>query len=178
MTHPASTHPAVPARRAPAAQAPGATTRAAWEALTKASFAVLSYTTPSGEPRSSGVIYAVHKRHLFVAVARDSWKARHIADGRQVAVTVPVRRGGLLSLIFPIPPATISFHARVDVHPPRELDLDSLSKALARLLPEEGRDGSVVLELVPEGEFLTYGIGMSLSDMRKPALAKGHAPVA
>ena len=47
-----------------------------------------------------------------------SRKARHIpADGR-VAVTVPVRRGGILPLVAPVPPATISFHATAIVHSP------------------------------------------------------------
>ena len=35
----------------------------------------------------------------------------------QVAVTVQVRWGGLLSLVLPVPPATVSFHARAIVHP-------------------------------------------------------------
>ena len=34
-----------------------------------------------------------------------------------LAVTVPVRRGGILSVAVPIPPATISFHGAAVVHP-------------------------------------------------------------
>jgi hypothetical protein len=71
---------------------------------------VISYVTPSEEPRSSGIVYKAVGRRLYVVVAPDSWKARHIALSENVAMTVPVRRGGLLSLIMPIPPATISFH--------------------------------------------------------------------
>ena len=74
------------------------TSEQVWHALGKASFAVLGYVTPAGEPRSSGVVYKSIGRRLYVAVASDSWKARHIAATRRVAVTVPVRRGGLLSL--------------------------------------------------------------------------------
>ena len=47
-------------------------------------------------------------RQLYLVVAPDSWKARHITARGQVAVTVPVRRRGLLSLVLPIPPATVS----------------------------------------------------------------------
>jgi len=36
---------------------PGLTSEQVWQALTKASFAVLGYVTLSGEPRSSGVVY-------------------------------------------------------------------------------------------------------------------------
>src|SRR3954454_19172099 len=69
-----------------------------WDAVTHASFAVLSHVTPSGAPRSSGVVYTVSGRSMYVAVAPDSWKARQIGADGMVSVTVPVRRGGLLSL--------------------------------------------------------------------------------
>src|SRR6266540_2279713 len=86
------------------------TSEQVWRKVTKASFAVLSYVTPAGEPRSSGVVYKVVGRRLYVAVAPDSWKAKHVAASGRVAVTVMVRRGGVLSLVAPIPPATVSFH--------------------------------------------------------------------
>src|SRR5688572_22573717 len=89
---------------------PRLTNEQVWQALAKASCAVVSYVTPAGEPRSRGVMYKAVGRRLYVAVAPDSWKARHVAATRRVAVTVSVRRGGLLALVAPIPPATISFH--------------------------------------------------------------------
>src|SRR4029453_14646218 len=92
-----------------------------WRDLAKGSFAVVSHVTDAGEPRSSGVVYALVGRHMYIAVAPDSWKARHVQTGDRLSVTVPVRRGGLLSLLFPIPPATISFHATVTRHPPDSL---------------------------------------------------------
>jgi hypothetical protein len=153
-----------------------ATAENVWRELARASFAVISYVTPDGEPRSSGVVYGLDRGHLFVAVASDSWKARQIADGDEVAVTVPVRRGGLLSLLVPIPPATVSFHARAIVHQPGSLDVRSVSKSLESLLPP-GHSESIVLELAPHGSFLTYGIGVSLQQMRNPAIARAHVPV-
>lgn len=148
----------------------------AWLAVTKASFAVLSHVTPAGEPRSSGVVYAAVGRRLYLAVAPDSWKARQIEDGRDVSVTVPVRRGGLLALLFSIPPATVSFSARAIVHRAGSFDVGALP-ALARLLPEDRRSSACIVELVPEGRFLTYGIGVSLKEMSDPAVACGHVPV-
>src|SRR6266496_3255948 len=53
------------------------TTEQVWHQVAKASFAVLSQVTPAGEPRSSGVVYKTIGRRLYVAVAPDSWKARH-----------------------------------------------------------------------------------------------------
>jgi hypothetical protein len=157
-------------------RAPRASTEQVWDQVGKASFAIVSYVTPAGEPRSSGVVYAAEGRHLYLAVAPNSWKARQIREGQDVAVTVPVRRGGLLSLLMPIPPATISFHARAIVHPAGSLDLGSVSKKLMSLLPKERR-AATVLELVPEGTFLTYGIGVSLMKMSDPVAATGHVPI-
>ena len=150
---------------------------AVWQALSKASFAVVSHVNASGEPRSSGVVYGIVDRRLFMAVAADGWKARQIATGQKVAVTVPVRRGGILSLVAPIPPATITFTATASVHQAGSLDVTSVSKELARLVPEDRKESSVMIELVPEGQFLTYGIGVSLMDMRDPALARARVPV-
>jgi hypothetical protein len=91
---------------------------------------------------------------------------------------VPVRRGGILALLAPIPPATISLHARATVHPAGSLDIGSVSKDLLKLIPESRRSGTCVVELVPEGCFLTYGIGVSLMAMANPARALARVPVA
>jgi hypothetical protein len=145
-----------------------------WHELAKASFAVVSYVTPAGEPRSSGVVYVTVERRLYVAVAVDSWKARHIAASGRVCVTVPVRRGGVMSLVVPIPPATISFHASATVHPPESLSI----KELASLVPPERRALCRVIEIRPEGDFTTYGIGVPLMKMRDPNASRGRVPVA
>jgi hypothetical protein len=155
----------------------GLSTDRVWEALTKGSFAVISYVTPAGEPRSSGVLYRAVGRRLYVVAHPASWKARHIALNDRVAITVPVRRGGILSLVAPIPPATISFHGSAIVHPPGSEKVRSLPKELTRLLPPDRRDTSCLIEVVPEGEFVTYGVGVSLQKMRDPDLARGRAPV-
>lgn len=155
-----------------------ATTDLVWRKLEGASFAVLGYVTPFGEPRSSGVMYKVVAKRLYTVVAPSSWKARHIAARNHVSVTVPVHRGGVLALVAPIPPATISFHASAVVHPPGSVQIASISKELESWLPEDRMDAGVLIELIPEGQFLTYGIGISLSDMQKPELASAVVPVA
>jgi hypothetical protein len=160
-----------------AAGGPRVSSNAVWQSLAKASFAIVSHVNSAGEPRSSGVMYGTVGRRLYVAVAADGWKARQIVTGQEVTVTVPVRRGGILALLAPIPPATITFQARATVHPAGTLDVGSVSKALERLVPEARKAGSCVIELVPEGRFLTYGIGVSLMDMRDPALALARVSV-
>jgi hypothetical protein len=150
------------------------TSEQVWHQLAKASFAVLTCVTPAGAPRSTGVVYKTMDRRLYVVVGPDSWKARHIAADGRVSLTVPVRRGGLLSLVAPIPPATINFHATATVHARGTM---ALPDDLASLLPPDRRTDGCVVEVVPEGEFLTYGIGVSLMKMRDRAAALAHVPV-
>jgi hypothetical protein len=135
---------------------------------------VLTHVTPNGAPRSSGVVYGLAGERMFVVVAKDSWKARHIAADGIVSVTVPIRRGGIMSLFFPIPPATVSFLAVAVVHPPTVLD--SLPH-LARLVPPERRTDCAVLEIRPTGYFVTYGLGVPLSRMRDPATSRARIPI-
>jgi hypothetical protein len=153
------------------------TTEQVWQQVAKASFAVLGYVTPSGEPRSSGLVYKAIGRRLYVAMAPNSWKARHVAASGRVAVTVPVRRGGLLSLLAPIPPATISFHGAAIVHPAGSPKARSLLRELASLIPKERRASGSVLEVVPEGEFLTYALGVPLRKMLDPAASQARLSV-
>lgn len=145
-----------------------------WRALHKASAAVLGHVTASGSPRTSAVVYQAIGRHLYVAVAPDGWKARHIAADNRVSMTVLVPRGGLLSLAFPIPPASISFHGRATVHAADAPEVAPLLAQLASLLPPERAASSCLIEIAPAGDFVTYGIGVSLLAMRDPARARAR----
>jgi hypothetical protein len=156
----------------------GPTADHVWRALAKASFAVIGHVTAAGEPRCSGVVYALIGRRMFVAVAADSWKARHIAEHGRVAVTVPVRRGGIMSMLVPIPPATITFHGSAVLHTPGSAEGTRALSALAPLLPPERRQVCRVVEIRPDGWFLTYGVGVPLMKMRDPAVARARVPVA
>ncbi len=148
-----------------------------WRALDKASDAVLGHVTPAGAPRTSGVVYAVLDRHLYIAVAPDSWKARQIATGDQVSVTALVRRGGILSLLFPIPPATITFHGRATLYPASSPQAGPMLAKLAKLLPPDRQESVCLIAVAPEGHFLTYGIGVSLTTMRSPQAARARVPI-
>ncbi|MEV0895370.1 pyridoxamine 5'-phosphate oxidase family protein [Actinoplanes sp. NPDC049802] len=145
-----------------------------WAAVSKATFAVISHVTPAGAPRSSGVVYAVAGDRMYVVVAKNSWKARHIRENGDIAVTVPVRRGGLLSLLAPIPPAVVSFPAVATVQPPEYADR---VPQLDRLLPPVERSECAVLEIRPTGAYVTYGLGVPLLAMRDTERARARVPV-
>jgi hypothetical protein len=125
------------------------------------------------QQRGMAGIYGIVDHRLYVAVATDGWKARQIATGQEVAVTVPVRRGSILSLLMPIPPATITSRATATVHPAGSLDVTSVSKDLAKLVPDERRESSVLIELVPTHRFVTYGIGVSLMGHARSGACSG-----
>jgi hypothetical protein len=156
---------------------PRLTSEQVWRQIVEGSFAVLSHVTPSGEPRSSGVVYRTLGQRLYVAVAPNSWKARQIACSGSVSLTVPVRRGGVLALVVPIPPATVSFHGNAIVHPAGSPEVGPLLEELGSLLPADRRDSAAIIEIVPEGAFVTYGIGVSLRQMRDPAAARARVSV-
>jgi hypothetical protein len=175
----ATSNPAtLPTTPAHAATGPDLSTDEVWAAIQRTSFAVLGHVNPTGEPRSSGVVYAVVDRHLYVAVEPDGWKGRQITDSATVSLTIPVRRGGLLALVIPIPPATITFRARVTVHRLSELNTDTMPKALGSLVPPERARSALLFELVPMGRFATYGLGVSLQAMRDPVRSRALVPVA
>lgn len=153
---------------------PRLTAQDVWRVVSRASFAVLSHVTPAGAPRSSGVVYAVSGDRMLVAVAKDSWKARHIGTDGLVAVTVPIRRGGLMSLLMPIPPATVSFPAVATIHSGETL---YRMPALAKLVPPERWATCVIVDIRPTGHYVTYGLGVSLLRMRDPIRSRARIPV-
>lgn len=55
--------------------------------------------------------------------------------------------------------------------------LRSLPKELTALLPAERRAEGSVVEIVPEGTFVTYGLGVSLMRMADPNAARSRVAV-
>ena len=167
----ATNHVAPPVRR-------GLLTDDVWRAIERRSFAIVSYATPAHDPRSSGVLYKVLGRKILVAAGEESWKTKHIAASGRVAVTVPVRRGAVLSLLAPIPPATISFHGAATVHAAGAPSAVPLVDVFGPMLPPDKRSAMSIIEIVPEGKFVMYAIGIPLRLMRDPEVARARVPVA
>ena len=92
----------------------------------------------------------------------------------RVAVTVPIRRGGPLSLVFPIPPATVSFHGRASVYTTDSKEVETVLGELRSLLPPDRRTSAALIEIEAEDAFVTYGVGVSLKEMRNPKSARAR----
>lgn len=149
-----------------------------WEAIERELFAVVGMVTAKGEARTAGVVYAVRDRRLFFTTDRDTWKTRHIAANPHVSVTVPIARRVPVMPWLKIPQATITFQGTARVLDLADAPPDLFSGILKGMADDPAlMAGACVIEITPLGEFVTYGVGISLRDMREPEKARGRAPV-
>ncbi len=154
------------------------TTASVWRALEGNLFAVLSWVAGDGSARSAGIVYVVRDGRLHVGTAPESWKARQIGAEPRVSVTATLPKRIPLLPWIRIPAATVTFPANAEIRTLAEADpavVTALTEGMADA--EAMRADMCVIELNPEGDFLTYGIDVSLRDMMDPQKAQGRAPV-
>jgi hypothetical protein len=155
------------------------TTEQVWQAIEKELFAVIGMATAQSEARTVGVVYVVRGRKLYIGAGKDTWKARHIAANPHISVTIPIARRIPFMPWFKIPAATITFSGAARVleagETPPEL-LQAVFHALAN--NEHFLSGTCLIEVTPEKEFITYGVGIPLMQMCSPEKARGRVSVA
>lgn len=147
-----------------------------WQAIEKELFAVLGMVTGKGESRTVGIVYIVRDRKLYIATGADTWKARHVIANPNVSLTIPIAKRIPVAPWVKIPQATITFHGMARVIPAAEASAE-IKQAIFRGAGEELIAESCLIEVTPQGEFITYGIGVPLMKMRDPAAARGRVPV-
>jgi hypothetical protein len=77
-----------------------------------------------------------------------------------------------------IPAATITFSGLATVAEPTTLSPEILHKLYHGLeQKEEMMRDTAVITIQPRGEFITYGVGVSLMDMRQPEKARGRIAI-
>jgi hypothetical protein len=154
------------------------TTEQVWETVEKNNFAVVGMVTPRGEARTVGVVYIVRNHRLYVGTERSSWKARHISENPHVSITIPISKRIPFMPWIKIPSATITFSGRASVMEPGEAPI-GVMPLLFRGLERNPTDisASCVIEVAPEKDFLTYGVGMPLLQMRNPEKARRRVSV-
>lgn len=149
-----------------------------WAELEKQLFAVLGVVTAKHEARTVGIVYTVRDRKLYITTGKDAWKVRHIAQNPHVSLTVPIAKRIPFLPWIKIPAATITFSGRAALLDPKDVDevlLRKLYRGLA--LDPEVLATTCIIEVRPLGDFVTYGVGVSLMTMRHPEQARGRAPV-
>lgn len=152
------------------------TTEQVWAAIGKELFAVLGMVTERGEARTVGVVYSVQARRLYIGTEKDAWKTRHVLANPHVSVTIPIAKRVPFMPWMKIPAATITFPGMARVLEVKETPGEVLSVLLRGLTSDaETLARMAIIEVTPEKEFVTYGVGISLLDMRFPEKARGRA---
>jgi hypothetical protein len=155
-----------------------ATTSNVWESINKELFAILGMVTEDNQSRTVGIVYLVQDNKLYIGTGLQTWKARHSNNNPSVSMTIPIAKRVPVAPWIKIPQATITFSGTAKIIPseqaPREL-LKSVFRHKAD--DKEFMKDNCLIEVTPEGDFITYGIGIPLMKMREPKLARGRAPV-
>ncbi len=155
------------------------TTDMVWSELEKQLFGVMGMVTAEGQSRTSGVVYIVQDRKIYVGARATSWKVRHIEKNPNISLTATIHKSLKLMPWIKIPPATITFNGTARVLMPEDIDGALLREVYGDIARDpEAMVRSRIIEMEPSGDFVTYGVGVSLRDMRYPDRARGRAPVA
>jgi len=154
------------------------TSKQVWTELKKEMFAVLGMVTAKGEARTVGIVYTVHNRKIYIATGKESWKARHTQNNHHVSLTVTIAKRIPFLPWIKIPAATITFSGQAKVLEPDKVGAEVLYALLRGLEKDEEMMATMcVIEIEPMGEFMTYGVGIPLMQMRDAKMARGRAPV-
>ncbi|MFU8947874.1 pyridoxamine 5'-phosphate oxidase family protein [Mycetocola zhadangensis] len=154
------------------------TTDDVWRVLEKQNFMVVGMVSARGEARTAGVMPFTVDRTLWFTTNDDEWKARHIAAHPAVSVTVAIPKRVPLLPWIKVPAATITFSGIADIVPAERMP-NAARQALTKGI-ELGSDGSrgtlLGIGIRPVGDFITYGVGVSVVKMRDTEAARGRAP--
>ena len=149
-----------------------------WEAINKQLFAVLGVVTKTGESRTAGIVYAVQDGKLYITSQKQAWKVRHIAQNPHVSLTIPIHKQILFMPWIKIPAATITFSGTASLLAYQDVSDETIQKLFrGMILSEAEKDDMRIIEVTPVGDFITYGVGVSLMEMREPAKARGRVAV-
>ncbi|MDH3731224.1 MAG: hypothetical protein OES13_08900 [Acidimicrobiia bacterium] len=150
------------------------TSASVWNAIERNNFAVLGMVTARHQARTVGIVYVVDNDRLYIGAGGDQWKTKHITQNGDVSMTIPIAKGVPLMPWVKIPAATITFSGTAQI-----LEKNQLNAALFERLyrHDAGRGGWCAIEVTPQRDFITYGIGVSLWAMRSPERSRARIPV-
>jgi hypothetical protein len=151
-----------------------------WNAIRSVNFMVIGMVSAKGAPRTAGVMHHVDDGRLWFTTNDREWKARHIAANQAVSVTVPIAKRIPFAPWVTVPAATITFTGDAEIMPAADLPDEARHALLHGLEVTDGgeRGALIAVGVRPTGDFVTYGIGVSLLGMRDTELARGRVPVA
>ena len=149
-----------------------------WRVLEKQNFMVIGMVSARGQARTAGVMPHTVDRTLWFTTNDNAWTARHIAVHPDVSVTVAIPKHVPLIPWIKVPAATITFSGVAEVVPVNRMPAvarDALTKSVKE--DEDGADGELLgIGIRPVGDFITYGVGVSVVKMLDTQAARGRAP--
>lgn len=151
------------------------TSHQVWGEIETNSFGVLGMVTPKAESRTVGIVYVVDDHKLYIGAHKEAWKTKHIARNPHVSLTIPIAKRIPLMPWIKIPAATITFSGMAKVLERNEVQAAVFQKLYRH---DEGRAEWCAIEVIPQKDFITYGVGIPLMQMRFPEKARGRAAVA
>ena len=154
------------------------TTEQVWHEIEANLFAVLGMVTPAGEARTVGIVYIVDDHKLYIGTAKAAWKTKHIGRNPHVSLTIPIAKQIPFLPWIKIPAATITFAGIAKVLEHQEVKGSVLKKLYRDVVKDEKMlSESCVIEVIAQEDFITYGVGIPLMQMRFPEQARGRVPV-
>ncbi len=154
------------------------TSQQVWAEMEKELFGVLGMVTAANEARTVGVVYTVRDHKLYIVSKKEAWKVRHVAKNPHVSMTVPIHKRIPIMPWIKIPAATITFCGLATIHKAADMEPDILQALLRGLQTDPDTiENSRVIEIQLVKEFITYGVGVSLMEMRDTLKARGRVSV-
>ena len=155
------------------------TTAQVWREIEQNLFAVLGMVTPTDEARTVGIVYVVDNHRFYIGTHKVAWKAKHIASNPHVSLTIPIAKRIPFIPWIKIPAATITVSGVAKVLENHEVKAEVLQKLYRDVVKDADEMAkSCVIEVIPEKDFITYGVGVPLMQMRFPDKARGRVTVA
>jgi hypothetical protein len=151
-----------------------------WKAIAGVNFMIIGMVSVKGEARTAGVMHVVDEGRLWFTTNEREWKARHIAVNPDVSVTVPIPKRIPFVPWVKVPAATITFTGVAETIPAEQLPADARHALLHGLEVSDGgeRGALIAIGVRPTGDFVTYGIGVSILGMRDTESARGRVTAA
>lgn len=143
--------------------------------LRRRTFGILSTTSRTGRPHSTGVLYGVSSLgmplRIYVMTQRKTKKVRNISSNPNVSFVVPLSR----RLVSLVPPNCIQFQGTADVVDGGDraaTNAFTTSYILSMMLQVssriDARLGEVCfIRVTPDPVIFTYGLGLSFWQLRK-----------
>ena len=155
-----------------------ATTDIVWKVIENELFAILGMVTRNHESRTVGIVYIVNDRKFYIGTGLETWKVRHLKDNPNVSLTIPIAKRVPVMPWIKIPQATITFAGKAVIITGQDASTNLLRSVFRHLADDqEFMKDNCLIEVTPVGEFITYGVGIPLMQMRDPERSRGRAPV-